>query len=90
MKTRQNLEKRKIVFDKGFELHNKLLNIYKTQYVKLSKPRDKKIKVQNLPENVSIGLYLDEDDEEVKLEPEETIAESVKLNPPKRKNEGTG
>ena len=60
MKTRQNLEKRKIAFDKGLELHNKLLNIYKTQYVKLSKARNKKIKVQNLPENVSIGLYLDE------------------------------
>ena len=60
MKTRQNLEKRKIMFDKGLELLNKLLNIYKNQYVKLSKARNKKIKVQNLPENVSIGLYLDE------------------------------
>ena len=29
-------------------------------------------------------------DEEVKSEPEETIAEKVKLNPRKRKIEGTG
>ena len=31
-----------------------------------------------------------EGDEKIKLEPEETIAERVKLNPWKRKNEGTG
>ena len=31
-----------------------------------------------------------EGDEEIKLEPEETIAERVKLNPRKRKNERTG
>ena len=55
-----------------------------------------------MPENLPIDLYLDENeddlppmpalevDEEVKLEPEETIAERVKLNPRKRKNEGTG
>ena len=30
-----------------------------------------------------------EDDEEVKLESEETIAERIKLNPQKRKNAGT-
>ena len=37
------------------------------------------------------GLYLDEnEDEEVKLEPEETIAEWAQLNPQKRKKEGTG
>ena len=31
-----------------------------------------------------------EGDEQVKLEPEETIAERVKLNSRERKNEGTG
>ena len=31
-----------------------------------------------------------EDDEAAKLEPGETIAERVKLNPPKRKTTGTG
>ena len=33
---------------------------------------------------------LEADDEEVKLESEETVAERVKLNPQKRKNAGTG
>ena len=52
-----------------------------------------------MPENLLIDLYLDEDnlspmppledDEEVKLEPEETIAERVKLILQKRKNERT-
>ena len=53
-----------------------------------------------MPENLIVDLYLDEDDlppmlalegdEEVELEPEEPTAERVKLNPPKRKKEGTG
>ena len=52
-----------------------------------------------MPENLPIGLYLDEDDlppmhalegdEEVKLEVEETMAERIKLNPQKSKNTGT-
>ena len=50
-----------------------------------------------MSENLSIDLYLDnlppmtalEGDEEVKVEPEETIAERVKLNLRKRINEGT-
>ena len=62
----------------------------------------KKLKVQDMPENLPIDLYLDEDenylppmpaleiDEEVKLEPEETIDERIKLNLRKWKNEGTG
>ena len=48
---------------------------------------------RNLSENLSIELYLDdlpsmsplEGDEEVKLEPEETISERVKSNPRKKK-----
>ena len=53
-----------------------------------------------MPETLPIDFYLDENDlpplsaiegeEEVKLEPEETIAERIKLNPRKRKNTGTG
>ena len=49
-----------------------------------------------MPKNLAINLYLDEDDltplegdEEVKLESEDTIAERMKLNPWKMKNEGT-
>ena len=77
------------------ELYDKLLNIYGTQCDKLTKAHKKRIKVQYMPENLPIDLHLDEDDlppmfalegeEEVKLEPEETIAERVKLNPQKRK-----
>ena len=55
-----------------------------------------------MSKNLPIDLYLDKDednlppippsevDEEVKLEPEETIAERIRLNPRKRKKAGTG
>ena len=51
--------------------------------------------VLNRPEKLTLGftednLALLKGDEEVKLEPEETIVERVKSNPPRRKNEGTG
>ena len=82
------------MLDTALELY-KVLNIYKTQYDKLTKAQKKRIKVQNVPDNLPIDLYFDEDglpqiptleDDEVKLEPEETIAERIKLNPQKRKN----
>ena len=57
----EDLEKRKVVLDTALELYNNLLNIYKTQYDKLTKAKKKRIKIQNLRENVSIDLYLDED-----------------------------
>ena len=84
------------------QLYDKLVNIYTTQYDKLTKTQKKRIKVQNMPENLPADFYLDpgedclppmsplEDDEELKLEPEETTAERVKLNSQKRKNEETG
>ena len=87
----QDLEERKVVYDTALELYNKFLRIYKTQYDKLTKAKKKKIKVQNVPENLSTDLCLDEDDlpplpplggdEEVKLEPEKSTAQRVKLNP---------
>ena len=53
------------------------------------------MKAQNITENLRIDLYLDEDvfppmppledDEEVKLNPEETSSERAKFNPRKRK-----
>ena len=58
----------------------------------------KKINVVNKSKNFTLELYLDEDenemppledDEEVKSEPEETIAEKVKLDPRKKKYAGT-
>ena len=87
--------------DKAHKLYNKLLNIHKTQYDKLTKAKKKRIKVQNIPEKLPIDLYLDADgnededvstpmssldgNEKVKLHPEETTSEKVKLNPQKRK-----
>ena len=42
------------MFAKAFELYDKLLNKCKTQ-------NDKNIKAKNIPENLTIDLYLDED-----------------------------
>ena len=93
----KDLEKRKVVIAKASELYDKLLSIYKTQYDKLTKAQRKKIKVQNIPQNLPIDIDLDEDgdeippipqlegDEEVKSESEETIDERIKLNTSKRK-----
>ena len=47
---------------KASELNDKLLNIYKTQYDKFTKAQKKRIKVQNIPQNLPMDLYLDEDD----------------------------
>ena len=84
----------------ALELYNKLLNIYKTQYDKLAKAQKKRMKVQNVPFNLPVDLYLDEDDlppmpalecdKDIKLETEKTIAERVKLNPRKKRATGPG
>ena len=88
------------MLDTALGFYSNLLNIYKTQYDKLSKAKKKRIKVQDVPENLPIDLYLVECDlppmpvlernEGVKFEPEETITERIKLNSQKRKNAGTG
>ena len=90
------------MLDTALELYNKILNVYKTQYYKLTKAQKKRKKVRNMPKNLSINIYFDEDEEdlspiplikgneEVKLQPEETVDERVKLNVGKRKNEETG
>ena len=84
------------------KLYNKLLNICTTQYDILSEDQKKKTNVLNGPENLTLDFVEDdlppmpplEGDEEVKLEPEESIVERVKLNPRKRKEKkkktGTG
>ena len=81
-----------VVLTTAHELYDKLLNIGKSQYYKLKRAYKKRIKVQSMPENLPIGLYLREDvndlppmlalegEEEVKLEPEETVAVGIKLN----------
>ena len=50
----------------AFELYDKLVNIYTTQYDKLTKAQ-KRIKVQNRPENLAIDLYLDENEDDLLL-----------------------
>ena len=71
----------------AYKFYGKLINIYKTQYNKQSEDQN------------NLTLNFIEDDlfpipslecDKVKLEPEETIAKIVKLNPWKRENEGTG
>ena len=48
----------------AFELYDKLVNIYTTQYDKLTKAQ-KRIKVQNRPENLAIDLCLDENEDDL-------------------------
>ena len=72
--------------------------MYTTQYDKLSEDQKEKINVLNRPENLALDfIEYDlspmpplEDDDKVQLEPEETIAKIVKLNPRKRKKTETG
>ena len=47
---------------KAPKLYDKLLNIYKIQY-DIRKNQKKNITVQNIPENLPIDLYLDEDED---------------------------
>ena len=90
-----------VVLTIAHELYDKLLNIGKSQYYKLKRAHKKRTKVQSMPENLPIGLYLGEDindlppmlalegEEEVKLEPDETVAVRIKLKP-RKKNTGAG
>ena len=81
-------KKRKAVINTFSTLYDKLLNIYTTQFYNLLVDQKKRINVLNRPENLTLDF--DEDDlwpmpplkcdEEVKLEPQETIAERVKLH----------
>ena len=85
----KELEKRKVVINTASKLYDKLLNIYTTQYEKFSESQKKRINVLNRSENLTLDFVEDylppvpplEGDEEVKLEPEETIAETIKLIP---------
>ena len=82
------LEK-KVVINTPSKLYDKLLSIYTTQYDKISEDLKKRTSVLCKPE--MLILDFDRDDlpqmpeidgnEEVKLEPEETVAGRLKLNP---------
>ena len=93
-----NLEKRKVVINTASKLYDKLLHIYTTQYDKLSEDSRKRVNVLDRPESLTLDFDEDdlppmpplEGDEEVKLEPEETFAERIKLNPRKTKITRTG
>ena len=102
----KDCKKKEGVPSTAHELNDKLLNIYKIQYDKLREVKKKRIRVQNTPGRLPIDLYFDEDEdededdlpsmpalksgEEVKLEPEESIAERINLYPRKRKITGIG
>ena len=72
--------------------------IYTAWYDNLSEDQKKNINVLNTPENVTVDFVEGDfppipplkDDEEVKLKPEESIAERAKLNPQKRKKNKIG
>ena len=87
---KKHLGKRKVVIETASKLY-KRLNIYATLYDKLSEDSKKRVDVLNRPEILNFNFNKDdlpqEGDEEVKLEPEETIAETMKLN--SRKITGT-
>ena len=69
-------------------LYVKLLNIYTTQFYNLLVDQKKRINVLNRPENLTLDFHEDDwwpmpplkCDEEVKLQPQKTIAERVKLH----------
>ena len=71
MKTRK-----KIALVAASELYNNFLNIYVTQYDKLSMYQNKKI--LNRPENLTFDLYLDEDEDGSPPMPPLEIDEGVK------------
>ena len=91
----KDLVDRKNVINSAPKSYDKLLNKYETQYNNLPGNKKKMINVINKPgmlspDCIEYDLAPLEGDEEVKLEPEETTPERVKLNPRKRKTEGTG
>ena len=91
----KDLVDRKNVINSAPKSYDKLLNKYETQYNNLPRNKKKMINVINKPgmlspDCIEYDLAPLEGDEEVKLEPEETTPERVKLNPRKRKTEGTG
>ena len=81
------------MIDTASILCDNLLNIYATRYDKFSENLKKRINVLNKPEMLILDfdrgdlppMPAVEGDEEVKVEPEETIAERKKKNPQKRK-----
>ena len=57
---KEDLEKRKVVVNTASKLYDKLLNIYKNQYNKLSEDQKKIITVLNKPEMLSLDFTKDD------------------------------
>ena len=93
IKLRKKYLEKNVVIDTGSKLCDNLLNMYATRYDKFSENLKKRINVLNKPEMLILDfdrgdlppMPAVEGDEEVKVEPEETIAERKKKNPQKRK-----
>ena len=95
---RKKYLEKKVVIDTASKSCDNLLNIYATRYDKFSENLKKRINVLNKPD--MLILHFDrgdlppvpavEDDEEVNVEPEETIAERKKNPQKKEKKTGTG
>ena len=81
------------MIDAASKLCDNLLNIYATRYDKFSENLEKRINVLNKPEMLILDfdrgdlppMPAVEGDEEVKVEPEETIAERKKNKSSKKK-----
>ena len=81
------------MIDTASKLCDNLLNMYATRYDKFSKKKKKRINVLNKPEMLILDfdrgdlppMPAVEGDEEVKVEPEETIAERKKSKSSKKK-----
>ena len=93
IKLRKKYLEKNVVIDTASKLCDNLLNIYAPRYDKFSENLKKRINVLNKPEMLILDfdrgdlppMPAVEGDEEVKVEPEETIAERKKKNPQKRK-----
>ena len=93
IKLRKKYLEKNVVIDTASKLCDNLLNIYAPRYDKFSENLKKRINVLNKPEMLILDfdrgdlppMLAVEGDEEVKVEPEETIAERKKKNPQKRK-----
>ena len=93
IKLRKKYLEKNVVIDTASILCDNLLNIYATRYDKFSENLKKRINVLNKPEMLILDfdrgdlppMPAVEGDEEVKVEPEETIAERKKNKSSKKK-----
>ena len=78
------IQYRNVLINTDSELYDKLLNICTTQYDNLSEDQKENLTLHFVEDDLLL-MVAPEDDEEVKLEPEEKINKRVKLNLWKRK-----